>query len=84
VCIQFLIAGRDIEKKKDAVLAVGYGRQDLGSVVCRGGKLRSDRRPRDCVDRMMIWRPDEGLERKVIEAGVQTLNSVLGWMLERN
>jgi hypothetical protein len=64
-------------KKKDTVSAVGCGRQDVGSAVCRGGKLGSDRGPRDCVYGMILWRSDEELERSVIEIGVQTLNSVL-------
>jgi hypothetical protein len=41
-------------KKEDAVLGAGCGREDIGSVVCAGGKLRSEVESGDCVDGMLI------------------------------
>jgi hypothetical protein len=57
-CIQFLITRHDIEKKEDTVFGVGCRERDVGSVVCRIRKLRSDRESRDCVGGMTVWRPD--------------------------
>jgi hypothetical protein len=36
--------------------------------------LKSEEESRDDVDGMMIWRSDGRLEKRVLEAGVQTLN----------
>jgi hypothetical protein len=71
-------------KREGPVTGVGYGRLDAGSVVCAGGKLRSEGESADRVDGMMIWRSDGGLERRVMEVRVQTLHAILGWMGENN
>jgi hypothetical protein len=63
-----------IWKKEALVFGVGCRKWHVGSVVCRGGKLRIAMESRDWVDGMMIWRSDGGLRRRVMELGSATLN----------
>jgi hypothetical protein len=71
-------------KEGDTVSGVGCRNRDVGCVVCAGGKLRSEGESENCVDGMLIWKSDGGPGKRVMEFGFQTLNSVLGLMLESN